>query len=129
LRSASDSGPDGPFGAQARHDLLAAGNTPSRDEIPISALALALPVAKGQPIAGAPAVAEAVEHHPDGDRLAVVLAGSIFIPWVFTPGRPGPIADRQVKVTIRFGPGTSAGTVANVELSPRRTPYPDGRHD
>lgn len=87
------------------------------------------PLRRGQPIAGAPAVAEAVEHHPDGDRLAVVLAGSIFIPWVVTPVALAPIADRQVKVTIRFGPGTSAGTVANVELSPRRTPYPDGRHD
>ena len=47
------------------------GTLPAGDEIPISALALALPVGKGQPIAGAPAVAEAVEHHPDGDRLGV----------------------------------------------------------
>jgi hypothetical protein len=92
-------------------------------------MALALPVGKGQPIAGAPAVVEAVEHHPDGDRLGAVLAGSIFIPWVFIPGRTAPIADRQVEVPIRFGPGMSAGTVSHVELSPRRTPHPDGRHD
>jgi hypothetical protein len=93
--------PIGPFGNQAREHLIAARDTPSRNEIPISLLALALPVGKGQPIAGAPAVAEGVEHRPEGDRRGAILAGSIFIPWIFTPDALAPISDRQARLPIQ----------------------------
>jgi hypothetical protein len=116
--------PTGPFGDQAREHLIAARDTPSRDEIPISPLALALPVGKGQPIAGAPAVAEGVEHRLEGDRLGVLLAGSIFIPWTFTPVALTPIAGRQARLPIQTVAEKAAGTISYVELSPRRAPEP-----
>jgi hypothetical protein len=104
---------------EIRRDLIAARDAPSREEVPVSRLALGLTVVRfvaPWPGVTAPAI-RAIIHEDSGPCEGVILAGQVFVSWSSLIGAIAPAATpRQLRVSLMVG-GTMDGTISAVDAA------------
>lgn len=108
---------DGEAADEVRHDLIAARDAASRQDVPHSRLALGLTVLRfHEPASPVTApVVRAVAHETTGPCDGVLLAGRVFVSWSsrLTDDRRA-ATPRQLRATLHVG-GHVDGTVSSVD--------------
>ncbi|MCM4078305.1 HNH endonuclease [Paractinoplanes hotanensis] len=105
---------EGEVADEIRRDLVAARDAKSRQDVPMSRLAMGLTVCRTyEPTTDEPAI-RAVLHEPSGDVEGVLLVGRIFVSWSSAVSAEAPeVGRRQLGRTLEVG-APAQGTVTSV---------------